>query len=302
LDYESDRVIVSRFSRGGTNDKERVRIREICTKPIVPALDNSNIKKLLTTDPGSDKEYDIAEDATSWQDGITSIHRHAVNYDCKSIFLIPGYFDKMDVTSISPNAHFTNSILDHVNVSTSRCFDWQEFVRHFGRDEEITSDHWMEEKLWKSLSPSLLAEVRSDFNELPTLQKGAISLVGLIINRMVQGNQDSCRAMEDYIKTFSIQKFPGEDVSMACLRIHAIANALGKDRLLSDIVHRVLDGFAQASTPAFQHLCHYQVAMLLSSLIKATISQSPLYMQQLNGMLNDLKVRVNLTICLRRTS
>ena len=153
-----------------------------------------------------------------------------------------------------------------------------------------------------TLTQHLLAEVRSDFNELPTLQKGAISLVRLIINWMVQGNQDSRRAMEDYIKTFSIQKFPGEDVSMACLRIHAIANALGKDRLLSDIVHRVLDGFAQASTPAFQHLCHYQVAMLLSSLIKATISQSPLYTQQLNGMLNDLEVRVNLTICLRRTS
>ncbi len=89
----------------------------------------------------------------------------------------------MDVTSISPNAHFTNAILDHVNVSTSRCFDWQEFVHCFGRDEEITSDHWMEEKLWKSLSPSTFSrkfEAISmsyrHFRRVPFLLCGSLSI------------------------------------------------------------------------------------------------------------------------------
>ena len=35
--YESDRVIVSRFRRG-TTDKDRAKIREICTEAITPKI------------------------------------------------------------------------------------------------------------------------------------------------------------------------------------------------------------------------------------------------------------------------
>ena len=289
LDYDHDRVVVSRNNRG-SNDKERAKIREICTKPISPLLDNSNVKKLLSTDPGSDNVYDIAEDAASWQDGVDSIHQHAVNFDFKPIFLIPSYFEVKNAHSIPINAIFTNSILDHTKVTDDACFQWQEFLRRQGQSEDRTSDHWMEEKLWKSMSPTLLKEVRSDFKRLPQIQQGAVSLVRIIINRMVQDSQDSRRALEEYIKSFSIRNFPGEDVTMACLRLRAVANALGRDRLPADIVQRVLDGFSQASTPAFQHLCHTQVAMMSSSLIRNAIRSDPLY-TRLDNIMHDLEVR-----------
>ena len=285
-DYDNDRVVVSKNSRGST-DKERAKIREMCVKPITPLLDNSNVKKLLSTDPGSDNVYDIAEDASSWQDGIDNIYRHAVSFDFKVIFLIPNYFDPGYANSIPVNATFTNSILDHTKVAEIDCYKWQEYINRHGQHEDWTSDHWMEEKLWRSLSTTLLKEVKSDFKRLPKLQQGAVSLVRIIINRMVQDSQDSRRALEEYIKSFSICNFPGEDVTMAC---RAVANALGRDRLPSDIVQRVLDGFSHAFTPAFQHLCHTQVAMMSSSLIRNAIRSDPLY-TQLDNIMHDLEVR-----------
>ena len=103
----------------------------------------------------------------------------------------------------------------------------------------------------KSLDPALLREVMSEFTKLET--KGSITLLRVIINRIVQSNQESRRAMEEYIKTFDIRRFPGEDVTKACLRIKAIAQSIGTHQLPADIIHRVLEGFAHASTPAFQN-------------------------------------------------
>lgn len=57
------------------------------------------------------------------------------------------------------------------------------------------SDHWMEEKLWKSLDDTLYTKVASDFLKLPDHHKGAITLVRLIIDRMVQKSQESQCAM-----------------------------------------------------------------------------------------------------------
>lgn len=96
--------------------------------------------------------------------------------------------------------------------------------------------------------------------------------------------------MEEYIKTFTIRKFSGENVTDACVRIKAIARSLGTNRLPSDIIHRVLEGFAQASTPTFQSFFHYQESMITSSLMKSNMNNFPLYKQLVN-ILTDLEVK-----------
>lgn len=63
-DYETDRVAFSCFNRGAT-DKERNKIRELCTTAITPSIKQSNITKLHTSD--SSLSYDISEDATQWK-------------------------------------------------------------------------------------------------------------------------------------------------------------------------------------------------------------------------------------------
>ncbi len=105
---------------------------------------------------------------------------------------------------------------------------------------------------------------------------------------MVQNSQESRRALEDFIKTFDIQKFRGEDVTKASLHIKAVAQSLGTHRLPSDIVHRILEGFARSSTPAFSNLCFHQESMVSSSLVKATLRQDTLY-KTLISVLNDLE-------------
>lgn len=96
--------------------------------------------------------------------------------------------------------------------------------------------------------------------------------------------------MEDFIKTFDIQKFPGEDVTKASLRIKAVAQSLGTHRLPSDIVHRVLEGFARSSTPSFSTLCNHQESMMSSSLVKASLRHDSLY-KTLISVLSDLETK-----------
>ena len=286
--YETDRVAISRNDRG-TTEKERNKIRELCTTAITPSIKRSNITKLLTSDAAS--SYDISEDATQWQMTLLAIHRHVVASDFKHIIMIPHVFDENFgiINSVNDN-EFLNAILDHDKIHPDYYSRWQMFLRRWGGKEEITSDRWLEEMLMKSLDPALLREVMSEFGKLEEDEKGSITLLRIIINRIVQSNQESRRAMEEYIKTFDIRRFPGEDVTEACLRIKAIAQSIGTHQLPSDIIHRVLEGFAHASTPSFQIFCHTQESVISSSLVRNRLSSATLY-QQLVDVLSDLETR-----------
>ena len=283
--YDKDRVIIPRQNRGAT-DKDRAKIRELCVAPLDPKITRGNMMKLLS----SDDSYDIAKDAARWQTDLGNIWTHVVQYDFAHITLIPFRFDPNDSTSIDPNGPFINSVLDHEQLSDDHYFDWQSIIRRFGDKQELISDAWFADKLWSSLDSELRDEVKADFDELPDINKGSISLLRLIINRMVQTNQESRRAMEDFIRTFDIQKFSGENVTKACLRIKAVAQSLGPTKLPTDIVHRVLEGFARSSTPAFSNLCYHQESMISSSLVKTALRQDTLY-RTLVSVLADLEIK-----------
>ena len=42
--------------------------------------------------------------------------------------------------------------------------------------------------------------------------------------------------LSNYIKIFDITTFPGENVPIACLRLKAVATALGNDHLPTNII------------------------------------------------------------------
>ncbi len=287
--YESDRVIISKTQRGST-EKDRAKIREICTEAITPTITKGNIGKLLASP--TDEDYDIAKDATQWQLSLRNIWCHVVAYDFTVLVNIPLSFDPRDQHSVNANSILVNGVLEHDRLENNHYFAWQELIRRFGLDEELLSDQWFEEMLWKSLDSELRSEVQSDFAELPPLQKGGISLLRLIINRIVQSSQESRRAMEEFIRNFDLQKFPGENVTQASLRIKAVAQSLGPSRLPSDIVHRVLEGFARSSTPTFSAFCLYQRSMISSTLVKSNLRQENLY-KTLITILSDLEVNYN---------
>ncbi len=78
------------------------------------------------------------------------------------------------------------------------------------------------------MDKTLRAEVESDISNISSSKLGAITTLRYIIKRMVIKNQEFLNALENYIKTFDITKFPGKYVPIACLCLKAVAKALGK--------------------------------------------------------------------------
>ena len=101
-------------------------------------------------------------------------------------------------------------------------------------------------------------------------------------------NQESRDALVAYITNFAITQFPGENVPMACLRLKAVARALGNEDLPKNTVRKVLDGFAKSSTKSFNDLCSSQIALRRGSLMQSLIKAMPLYSQLLD-VLGDLE-------------
>jgi hypothetical protein len=99
----------------------------------------------------------------------------------------------------------------------------------------LESDQWMEEFLCNSIDKALKIEVVSDFDELPQQQRGAVSFFQCMMNRMVLRNEESCHALEKWLQDFSITNFSGENVTLATLYIKVAANAIGHDKLASDV-------------------------------------------------------------------
>ncbi len=96
------------------------------------------------------------------------------------------------------------------------------------------------------MEKTLCSEIESDLNSIPKHQHGSVTTLRCIINkRMVVHNQEAQDALENYIKTFDITKFPGENDPIASLRLKAVAHALGERNLPMNAVQRVLEGFAK---------------------------------------------------------
>jgi hypothetical protein len=89
-------------------------------------------------------------------------------------------------------------------------FLWQEFILCFGTAIEIQSDNWLDDVLHLSMEKTLCAEVELDINSIPKHQHGLITTLNCIIKQMVVKNQEAKDALENYIRSFDITKFPGK--------------------------------------------------------------------------------------------
>jgi hypothetical protein len=108
-----------------------------------------------------------------------------------------------------------------------------------------------------------------------------------IIKRMVICNQEAWDALEEYIKTFDIRSFPGENVPTACLKLKAVLTVLG-DRLPSNAVCTILEGFALASTKSFLSNCDSKIAMQSNRIYASLVAKQTLC-SQVTSMLDNLE-------------
>jgi hypothetical protein len=77
-----------------------------------------------------------------------------------------------------------------------------------------------------SLEKMLCAEVESDLCSLPLSRQGSITTLRYIIKQLVVKNQEARDALEEYLKTFDIRKFLGENVPLACLALKPLPHLL----------------------------------------------------------------------------
>ena len=284
-DLDSTKVILSKHERG--NDPiAKIKTRERVVKAIEPRLSTNNISRIITSDDAA--SFDIAADALSWQAHLKNIRRFCLQYDMLSILTIPQGVDYSNPLTVIHHTTYKDAINNWQDLIDEDYFQWQEFVLRFGSETEIESDAWLDDTLHLSMEPTLKAEVESDISAIPLQQRGSLTTLRCIIKRLVIKNQESRDALESYIKTFDITKFPGENVPIACLRLKAVARALGENDLPKNVIRTILLGFSRSSTKSFNDVCASQLALRRGSLVQTFVKTTTLY-SQLVDLLGDLE-------------
>jgi len=254
LNAQADaKVQLSRYDRGiGTT---LVKNTEQATKPLVPLLASSNYSKLTSTT--FDTSTAISDDVHLWQESIRQIHDCAHAFDMLAIFMIPDVFTTLSYDSCASSTKLIDSIEDFNNpiLTDTMYFDWQTYLLQFGTDVELQSDTWMIKLLKSSMEPTLYMSVMVKYDTKPKHQQGSITLFRLIINQMVLQSKEARRHLLHFVEDFDIHHYPGEDVSLDCVRLKEIAYALGADHLPSDMLSRVLEGFEKSTTETFRQMC-----------------------------------------------
>jgi hypothetical protein len=139
-----------------------------------------------------------------------------------------------------------------------------------------------------SLEKTLCAEVESDLCSLPLSRWGSLTILWDIIKRLVIKNQEARDALEVYLKTFDIRKFPGENVPLACLCLKAVTTSLGSDNLLTNVIHKLLESFAKSAMISFNEVCTSQLALRHGSISQKLFKDTSLHTQLIKA-LNDLE-------------
>jgi hypothetical protein len=274
------KIVVPKTSRG-KKLHNRQKTEKIVTIPLSPKIAGSNIAKILSL---ADSElYDIAEDTSQWSTSIKEIYNHAIKYAIMAIYHILLVFNISDVNSVRTSPGFVNSILNWKDLQDDDCYRWQQFLNLCSSTVDIKIDQWMEEFLHTSMETTLKDEVISNFDKLPKDSRGAVSLFRCMVNRMVAKNKESRRNLEQWLQDFNLASFLGENVTKACLRIKAVVNAIGHNRLPLDVVTRMLNGMSTASTDELPQVCHTQIAMMNNSVLKSMMKATSIHKQLMSS-------------------
>ena len=167
-------------------------------------------------------------------------------------FLVPTEFDVNDPSKI--RGPFRDLTKDFHLVTLDEAKLWQSYLLVHAADEELESCSWAKQILDLSMTAELKALVHNDLMELTQSESGAVSMVKLMTNHMVLRNQEYVDPLHDYIRTFDIRCFDGENVTTACTQLRAILRALDVYGLPVNALRCILTGFSHASSSVFSQL------------------------------------------------
>jgi hypothetical protein len=152
--------IIIRKEECGSDAITHKKTRDKVVKLLSLKISAGNLSRLLTSNDIAD--YDGAADALSWQSSLKNICTFCTQYDMVSLLLIPQNVDLSKPHLVAKARHFKDAIEDWHLLDDNHYFEWQEFLLHYGSNEETTSNNWLEEVLLLSMEPTLHAEVEFD--------------------------------------------------------------------------------------------------------------------------------------------
>jgi hypothetical protein len=269
-----DIKVILRKQDRGADPISCKKTRDKVVKLLDMKISAGNLSCMLTSVEAN--EYDVAAGALSWQTILKSIRCFCSQYNMTSLIMIPQGVDLSKPHHVAKAIRFNDAIEDWHELSDADYFAWQEFVLGHGTDIKLESDNWLDNVLHLSMETTLCSEIKSDLNSIPKHQHGSVTTLCCIIKRMVVHNQEAQDALKNYIKTFDITKFPGENVPIACLHLKAAACDLGERNLPTNAVRRVLEGFVKSSTSSFNKFCTSQIALLCGSFYDKLMSNNSL--------------------------
>jgi hypothetical protein len=250
------KVKVSRYDRGEGASKEKLLTR-LC-EPLKHKFQAVDALKLM--DPDSD--VDVASMTLDMDTVIKCFTDWVISNDGWSLFQVPnGITDPTDLRSVLNASTHSNLLTEYNTISLSEIKAHQTFINTRCSDVEMETSNMTQTVLEASTEKSLLLRVNQKLKNLPTAERGGLVLFKLIMDEIHKCTFESKQALIDWLLTFSIKNFNGEDVKVALTRFKAVVLTLGSDSP-SDPCRLLLKGMKQASSEEFQGTCTSQLGML----------------------------------------
>eukprot|EP00956_Cyclotella_meneghiniana_P035170 scaffold112213_cov44-Cyclotella_meneghiniana.AAC.11 len=117
---------------------------------------------------------------------------------------------------------FVNLLTHHQGADLESVIGYQEFINTAADTVEIDSSNMVLRILQHTTEKSLLLCVKQTHDGLPQSRQGGLVLFKLIADAIDKDTFENRQALLDWLKSFSILNFDGENVDIASTRFTAI--------------------------------------------------------------------------------
>ena len=196
----------------------------------------------------------IADYIYSYQLSLAKLRERAIEFDLKDSTNV---YSTFDIHSSAVCGHVYDLLdHDHEDLDLDTVLKWQHWYHVWAHEVDIVSSKWMTKLLFNSLKPDLHEEVYQEFMELPIDQRGSASALWITMDKICISSFETTQTLQNFIHTFRLSSYPGENVHAACLQFKAIFKALrDADDIPPQSATTMLKGFATSSDPDFNTLC-----------------------------------------------
>jgi hypothetical protein len=251
------RILVSRFDRGDSPDSRKKLRDRVCVQ-LPHVLTSPDYSALLS----SDTSTDLGSSAISTQTAIDGVIDWAITHDVFYVCNIPVDVDLTNVSAVGTSETFVNLLTGYKTVSFEQVALYQELVNTFGVEVDVESSTWLLQVLLKSTESTLLVQAKQRFDTLRDTQKGGLTLFKLLVDRIDYRSFESTQALLNFITSFQLTNFDGENVPLATARFKAVVRLLPTAAIPPNLLEYFLNGMAACASDDFKDACKSQLGFI----------------------------------------